>query len=178
MAFFDDLMGKVQDITKTGVEKSKQLGEIAKLKASSIAEEENIKKAYLSLGKLYYAERGMAPEAAYAALCEKITASKVNIEENKSRIEQLKAESGVNDLADDVKDAGSAFAERAKTAADGLKAKIDEAMKTTGEAADTVVEEAQDTAEAAADVVSDTVEEVKDAVDTAVEEVKDDLPKE
>ncbi len=39
----------------------------------------------------------MAPEAAYAALCEKITASKVNIEENKSRIEELKAEGDVTD---------------------------------------------------------------------------------
>ena len=46
---------------------------------------------------LYYAERGMVPEAAYVALCERITAAKVNIEENKNRIAELKAEGNVSD---------------------------------------------------------------------------------
>ena len=39
----------------------------------------------------------MAPEAAYTALCEKITAAKVNIEENKNRIEEIKAEGNIVD---------------------------------------------------------------------------------
>ena len=59
--------------------------------------EGRIKTGYIEIGKLYYAERGMAPEAAYAALCEKITAAKVNIEENKNRIEELKNEGGIAD---------------------------------------------------------------------------------
>ena len=72
--------------------KSKQLGEIAKLNLANVGEEDTIRKAYMEIGKLYYAERGMAPEPAYAALCEKITAAKVAIEENKNRVEELKAE--------------------------------------------------------------------------------------
>lgn len=40
---------------------------------------------------------GHGPEAAYVSLCEKITAAKINIEENKARIAELKAESGVSD---------------------------------------------------------------------------------
>lgn len=85
------------DLGRAGVAKSRQLAEIAKLNLANSAEEDAIKKAYIEIGKLYYAERGMAPEAAYVALCEKITASKVTIEENKSRIAELKAE---GDLAD------------------------------------------------------------------------------
>lgn len=99
MAFFDfdSIKDKAKDLAQTGVSKSKQIGEIAKLNLANVGEEDAIKKAYIEIGKLYYAERGMAPEAAYAALCEKITAAKVNIEENRNRIEELKAESGIVD---------------------------------------------------------------------------------
>ena len=70
MAFsFDDLREKVTDLAQSGVAKSKQLAEIAKLKTSNMGEEDTIKKAYLELGRLYYAERGAAPEGAYAAAC-------------------------------------------------------------------------------------------------------------
>lgn len=94
---FDNLMDKAKDLAQTGVNKSKQLAEIGKLNWANVVEEDSIKKAYIEIGKLYYAERGMAPEPAYLALCEKITAAKVNIEENKSRIEECKAAGGVTD---------------------------------------------------------------------------------
>lgn len=99
MAFFDfdSIKDKAKDLAQTGVSKSKQIGEIAKLNLANVGEEDAIKKAYIEIGKLYYAERGMAPEAAYAALCEKITAAKVNIEENKNRIEEIKNEGGIVD---------------------------------------------------------------------------------
>lgn len=104
---FDSLKDKAIDLAQTGVSKSKQLGEIAKLNLANVGEEDTIKKAYIEIGKLYYAERGMAPEAAYAALCEKITAAKINIEENKNRIEELKSEGDlgtvvVTDIPDPV----------------------------------------------------------------------------
>ena len=97
MEFFNNLKDRAMDLAQSGVSKSKQLGEIAKLYLNNVTEEDAIRKAYIEIGKLYYAERGMAPEAAYAALCEKLTASKVHIEENKSRIEELKAEGDVTD---------------------------------------------------------------------------------
>ena len=75
--FLDNLKDKAVDLAQTGVAMSKQVAEIAKLKTANLAEEDAIKKAYIEIGKLYYAERGMAPEAAYAALCEKITTAKV-----------------------------------------------------------------------------------------------------
>lgn len=100
MAMFDfeALKDKAKDLAQTGVNKSKQLGEIAKLNLANVGEEDAIRKAYIEIGKLYYAERGMAPEPAYAALCEKITASKVAIEENKNRVEELKAEEAAREI--------------------------------------------------------------------------------
>ena len=53
--------------------------------------EDSIKKAYVEIGKLYYAEKGMAPDGAYAAACEKITAARAAIEANNDRIAELKA---------------------------------------------------------------------------------------
>ncbi len=100
MALFDNLdsiKDRAIDLAQTGVAKSKQLAEIAKLKTANLGEEDAIRKAYIEIGKLYYAERGMAPEAAYEALCQKITAAKVNIEENKSRMEEIKSEGNIVD---------------------------------------------------------------------------------
>lgn len=97
MAFFDELKDKTLDLAQAGVAKSKQLMEIAKLNLASSSEEDAMKKAYIEIGKLYYAERGMAPEAAYVALCEKITAAKINIEENRARIAEIKVENDIKD---------------------------------------------------------------------------------
>ena len=90
MAFFDELKGKATDLVQSGVAKSMQLAEIAKLKTANMGEEDTIKKAYVELGKLYYAEHGAVAGGAYAAACEKITASKALIETNNERIAELK----------------------------------------------------------------------------------------
>ena len=91
MDFLEELKDTAIDLAQSGVNKSRQLAEIARLNLANTAEESAIRKAYQEIGRLYYAERGMAPEAAYAALCEKITASRTTIEENKARIAQVKA---------------------------------------------------------------------------------------
>ena len=94
MAFFEDLKGKATDLVQSGVAKSMQLAEIAKLKTANMGEEDTIKKAYIELGKLYYAENGAVAGGAYAAACERITAAKATIETNNDRITQLKATAG------------------------------------------------------------------------------------
>ena len=94
MAFFEDLKGKATDLVQSGVAKSMQLAEIAKLKTANMGEEDTIKKAYIELGKLYYAENGAVAGGAYAAACERITAAKAAIETNHDRITQLKATAG------------------------------------------------------------------------------------
>lgn len=92
MGFSDNLTEMATDLAQSVAATSKRLAEIAKLSASNLAEEGGIKKAYVELGKLYYAEHGATPEAGYAAACEKIAAAKAAIEANNERIAQLKAE--------------------------------------------------------------------------------------
>ena len=91
MDFINDLQERATDLAQSVVATSKRLAEIAKLKASNMAEEDTIKKAYVELGKLYYAEHGATPDGAYAAACEKITAARAAIETNHDRIAELKA---------------------------------------------------------------------------------------
>ena len=100
MTSFDELKSKALDLAQAGAAKAKELTDIAKLNIANSAEEDAIRKAYIDLGKLYYAERGMAPEGAYMSLCEKITASKQKIEENKAKIAEIKRAGNIND--DDV----------------------------------------------------------------------------
>lgn len=90
MGFFDNFKEKAADLAQAGVAQSKRLAEIAKLKTTNMGEEDTIKKAYIEIGKLYYAEKGTTPEGAYAAACEKITASRAAIEVNNERIAELK----------------------------------------------------------------------------------------
>lgn len=104
----EELSGKVSELAQTGVAKAKELidagvaktkelTEIGKLKVENASEQEAIKKAYLEIGKLYFAERGMAPEAPYTALCEKVAASKAKIAYNEERIADIKAASSITE---------------------------------------------------------------------------------
>ena len=110
---FENLRGRATDLAQAGVAQSRRLAEIAKLKTANMAEEDAIKKAYLELGKLYYAENGAAPGGAYAAACEKITASKALIETNNERMAELKQTAGAEDELEDVIDAAEVAAEEA-----------------------------------------------------------------
>ena len=87
---FETLKDRATDLAQAGVAQSKRLAEIAKLKTANMAEEDAIKKAYVEIGKLYYAEKGATPDGAFAAACERITASKAAIETNNERIAELK----------------------------------------------------------------------------------------
>ena len=94
----DALKDKAADLAQAGVAQSKRLAEIAKLKVSNMGEEDTIKRAYIEIGKLYYAEKGAAPDGAYVAACERITAARAAIETNNDRIAELKRAAGEADV--------------------------------------------------------------------------------
>lgn len=117
---FDDLKEKAKDLAQTGVakakeftdtaiDKGKQLKEISKLNVQNASERENMKKAYIELGKLYFSERGSAPEAPYADLCDKISTAQAKVEYNTQRIADLKAAGGFTDQ--EVEDAEFEYTE-------------------------------------------------------------------
>ena len=118
---FETLKDRATDLAQAGVAQSKRLAEIAKLKTANMAEEDAIKKAYIEIGKLYYAEQGATPDGAYAAACERITAAKAAIETNNERIAELKQpgdpepEVELETVAETVESAAEAVADAVET---------------------------------------------------------------
>ena len=90
-------IAKAKELADTGAAKAKEVSEIGKLKVNNSAEQEAIRKAYSELGKLYYAERGSAPEAAYADTCQRITDALARISYNNERIADIKAAGQLTD---------------------------------------------------------------------------------
>ena len=90
-------IAKAKELADTGATMAKEITEIGKLKVNNSAEQEAIRKAYSELGKLYYAERGSAPEAAYADLCQRITDALARISYNNERIADIKAAGQMSD---------------------------------------------------------------------------------
>ena len=121
---FENLRDRATDLAQAGVAQSKRLAEIAKLKMANMAEEDAIKKAYIEIGKLYYAEQGASPDGAFAAACERVTASKAAIEANNDRIAELKqpgdpepeVEAEIEAVAETVEEAAEAVADAVEAA--------------------------------------------------------------
>lgn len=118
---FENLKDRATEMAQAGVAQSKRLAEIAKLKTANMAEEDAIKKAYIEIGKLYYAEQCASPDGAFAAACERITASKALIETNNERIAELKQpgdpepEVELETVAETVESAAEAVADAVET---------------------------------------------------------------
>lgn len=153
MGFFDNLKEKATDLAQAGVAQSKRVAEIAKLKTANMAEEDNIKKAYVELGKLYYAEKGLTPEGAYAAACEKITAARAAIEANNDRIAALKT-SGDDEV---------------EIVIESKAVVVDDGEATAEDFAD----EVKETVEDGKDAVEAVVDEIKDEVKDVIDEIKE-----
>ena len=92
-----------KELAAEGAAKAKELTEIGKLKVENVTEQEAIKKAYAEIGQLYFAAHAADAEEPYAALCEKILASKAKIEYNLERIADIKAAGNLED--EDIADA-------------------------------------------------------------------------
>ena len=90
-------LAKGKELAAEGAAKAKELTEIGKLKVENATEQEAIKKAYAEIGQLYFAAHADDAEEPYAALCEKILASKAKIEYNLDRIADIKAAGNLND---------------------------------------------------------------------------------
>ena len=103
--YFEAFKGMAVEGAQTAVKKTKQMAAIAKANLSIRTEEEKIKKAQIELGKLYYKDYivGEEPDPAeYNPWCEKISESKIAIEDLKIAIEDLRNAGAKDDADDDV----------------------------------------------------------------------------
>ena len=108
MATFNEYFETIKDMAvegaQTAVKKTKQMASIAKANLAIRTEEDKIKKAQIELGKLYYKDYivGEDPDPAeYNPWCEKISESKIAIEDLKIAIEDLRNAGNDSDDDDD-----------------------------------------------------------------------------
>lgn len=92
MAMFEKFRDKAMNLAEVGMNKAKEVGEITKLNLAVASEEESIRKAYIEIGKLYYASNAINPDPVYAEYCMKIGEYKAKIELNKAKIAEIKAQ--------------------------------------------------------------------------------------
>lgn len=94
---FEALKNKAASLAQSSMAKAKELTEIGKLKMQNVSEQENIRRAYREIGKLYYEQHRQEPGEAFADLCKKIDGSNARIEYNNERIADLKAAGSLSD---------------------------------------------------------------------------------
>lgn len=102
-----DMAVNAADVAK---KKASALAAIAKAKVTIFAEEDKIKKSECELGRMYYNDYvsgNAADTEAYQQVCDRITASRNNIQEQREQIARVKAENAAqgiiveeDDLAD------------------------------------------------------------------------------
>ncbi len=91
MAFFDDLGKKISQTTQNAVQKTKDMGDIAKINSAISEEEKKIAGIYSEIGKTYISLHKNNPEeGALAELVLSFAEAEANIEVYKKRIEDIK----------------------------------------------------------------------------------------
>ena len=132
---FNFMAEKVLDLADTAADTAKSGHQIAKLFLEKKKEESAMETAYSQLGKLYYAEKGATPDAAYAASCEKITASRAAIETNNERLAELKEKDGDTNAEFDIDPDFSVEAKPQETVAEESEIETEESAEVAKEEA-------------------------------------------
>ncbi len=84
------VVGKTRTIAGKAADKAKDMARIAKLNVEVGSEKNNIEKAYLEIGKLYYETHKSAPDSFFVQLCDEITLANENIDKLQSEIDCIK----------------------------------------------------------------------------------------
>ncbi len=87
-------IGKAADagkgIANKAADKAKSGARIAKLTVEIAGEKENMKKAYMEIGKLYYDTHKDDPEGFFIQLCDEVSLAQRSIAEKEAEIDSLK----------------------------------------------------------------------------------------
>lgn len=87
---FDKFKETATNLAQSGMAKSTQMTEMAKLQINIASEEDTIKKAYMEMGKYYYEHNQENPGPAYEHAFSLLEASKEKIATNNKRINELR----------------------------------------------------------------------------------------
>ena len=137
MADYKDLFGKladkVKDVAETsgvmdvyaqGANRAKAFGKLTKLTVELSREQEELKRIYTEIGRLYYEQHTAAPEGVFIPLFEQADRVSGGIRERQARIEALKESSGISGQDDIDVEIGDFDDVVSATEADGMTVEI------------------------------------------------------
>lgn len=115
-----------KDIANKAADKAKSGARIAKLTMEIAGERENMKKAYIEIGKLYYDTHKDDPEGFFIQLCDEVGLAQKNIADKEAEIEALKlVEEADADVDVDIEIEFERVVEEDEAAADGAPAETE-----------------------------------------------------
>lgn len=97
MALFKTITDWAERFVKIGSKKIKCKSKTAALSFENRSELETVRKLYCEIGRRYYEDNGLNPGPGFEDLCDRVTAAKARITENKAQIEAL----NINGVLDD-----------------------------------------------------------------------------
>ena len=84
--------GSVRGIYEQGAARAKAFGQLAKLSLSINGDNEELKRVFIEIGKLYYDQAKDAPEGFFASLFSQVEAIRADIADKQAQIDELKAQ--------------------------------------------------------------------------------------
>lgn len=91
-----------KDIANKAADKAKSGARIAKLTMEIASEKENMKKAYVEIGKLYYDTHKDDPEGFFIQLCDEVALAQKSIADKEAEIEALKLTEESDDAGEGI----------------------------------------------------------------------------
>lgn len=159
---FDAIKDTVVNLAQSGVAQGKKVATAAKLKADNMAQRDAIRKAYLAIGKQYFASHRGDPEDEFVQLFTAVEDAMAAIEANNAELTAMKVEPDVSIDVDVEMQAGEVpddletlIQQEMETAVgvDGEEAPVAETAETPVE--EVPAEEAPDAAPVEVDVTED-----------------------
>ena len=83
--------GAVRDIYENGANRAKSYGRIAKLALELNGENEELKRVYTEIGRLYYENYRDTADAFLAELCQQVTDANARVAELEAQMDELRA---------------------------------------------------------------------------------------
>lgn len=140
---FGAIKEKVGSIAQAGVAQTKKVASVAKLKTDNMAQQDAVRKAYLAIGKAYYAKMKGQPDEEFAELFAKVDAAMAAIAANNAALEELKAvEEVVIDVDIETEAADEEAAPVEEAPAEEAEPTIDDVVADVQETVAEVTEEA------------------------------------
>lgn len=141
---------KTRSFAEKAADKAKDVTKIAKLNMEMGAEKDNVQKAYLEIGKLYYEMHKNEPDSFFVQLCDEITLANENLDKLRTELDELKTgltAKGVDVEVVPFEDASVLEADFVQEAVEEAVETVEEAVEAVGEAIEAVEEAIEEKAE-------------------------------